>query len=188
MTDTSNVIPISRPKDPTAAERQRRFRARKREQERRNRGKQRHLPCHCVYVIRSEPGPVKIGKAINASKRLKDLQTSSPFPLSLEYVAGCGTESASGKIEKRAQKSLHEKQMSGEWFNVPVLEAIVAIETAASELGLGLKRWGPRFTVNVKVDAALQDDLIAAGFLRVDDKTERGIVEAIKRAVQGYTI
>jgi Meiotically up-regulated gene 113/MarR family len=178
-----------RPKDRTAAERKRRSRARLRGQRyRKRRQGQQEQKSYCVYVVKSEGGPVKIGKATNPRKRLKDLQTTSPFPLSLEYVAECDAESASDRIERLAHKNLQAKRMGGEWFDVLPVQASLALEIAAAELGLELKRWGPRFTVNVKIDPDLQCDLVAAGFLRPDDKTERGIVDAIKRAVQGYKL
>jgi len=143
---------------------------------------------YCVYVIKSEPGPVKIGKAKNPRQRLKELQTTSPFPLSLEYIGECNTESAGSRIERQAQKNLWKKRTNGEWFDATAGQAMIAIEMAAAELGLELRRWGPRFTVSVKIDPELQCDLIAAGFLQPSDKTERGIVDAIKKAAQGYKL
>jgi T5orf172 domain len=40
-----------------------------------------------IYVIQSEPGPVKIGVATNIRARLSALRTSSHDPLHLEYSA-----------------------------------------------------------------------------------------------------
>src|SRR5258708_2003505 len=139
---------------------------------------------HCVYVVKSEPGPVKIGKAVNPHRRLKELKTTSPSPLLLEYIGECGTESASDRIEKRAQHIVRTKRAIGEWFDVSTAEAVAAIEKAAGELGLELRRREVRFVVSVKIDHDLQRDLIAAGFLRSDDRTLRGVVDALKKSVQ----
>jgi hypothetical protein len=93
-----------------------------------------------VYVIKSSPGPVKIGKAVDPSSRLKILQTGAPFRLSLEKVCRCDDEKSAYKVEKSAQRVLRGKRLTGEWFDVSVDDAIAAIEEAVDKQKTELQR------------------------------------------------
>lgn len=64
-----------------------------------------------VYFIRSGDGPIKIGYSKNVQRRLKDLQTISPYPLSiLATYPGCPSD------ERRFHRLFAEHRLEGEWF------------------------------------------------------------------------
>lgn len=70
-----------------------------------------------VYVIHAlETTRYKIGRAEDPEKRLKELQTGSPFPLRvINVIDTCW--------DKRAERDLHntfgEYRVCGEWFDLP---------------------------------------------------------------------
>lgn len=78
-----------------------------------------------IYVIRSEPGPVKIGITGNVSRRLSYLRTASAVPLHLAYAGE--TEADVESVERQVHSILAERRMSGElrdgdgWKVVPVV-------------------------------------------------------------------
>lgn len=84
-----------------------------------------------VYVIAaSDEGPCKIGRASNVRRRLKQLQVSHHQRLIIQAEFETRHPSA-------AEWSIHHylaaKRMSGEWFNIPVAEAVkMAGEVTAS--------------------------------------------------------
>lgn len=65
-----------------------------------------------VYFIAAEPdGPIKIGYAKNAVRRLKALQTGSHVPLCL-----LATMPGGPAIERTIHRALADTRMDGEWF------------------------------------------------------------------------
>lgn len=68
--------------------------------------KQKH-----VYFIRSEPGEIKIGLAIDVQKRLRGLQTSHPYALTLLTAV-----KGSKEVECAYHKQFAEHRLHGEWF------------------------------------------------------------------------
>jgi len=67
-----------------------------------------------IYFIRIKDQPyVKIGFSKDVEKRLKQLQTSSPFDLEIIY-----TEFAAIEREKQLHEKYKEYQVKGEWFNI----------------------------------------------------------------------
>jgi hypothetical protein len=93
-----------------------------------------------VYVIKSEPGPVKIGIATKPKARFSEIQVASSVPLSLEYVGQCSEIVAAKQIEAKAHEILRSHHCRGEWFSVSTDEAIKAVMQAAEELGYKLRR------------------------------------------------
>jgi hypothetical protein len=93
-----------------------------------------------IYVVRSEPGPVKVGIATNPRARLSQLRTASAVPLHLDFAAE--TEGDARALERRAHAILAERRLAGEWFNIDSREAVAAVRRAAQELGVAL--YGPR--------------------------------------------
>jgi hypothetical protein len=82
-----------------------------------------------VYVIKGDHGRVKVGVSVDPKARLADLQTASPFKLSLEWV---GAVASSGfAIEDEAHKILDARRCEGEWFECPVEAAAAAVTAAA---------------------------------------------------------
>lgn len=89
-----------------------------------------------IYVVRSEPGPIKIGIAAHPRKRLSQLRTSSHVPLSLYYSAeGLGDVC---ELERRVHALLGEHRLAGEWFKIPVSRAVKSIKVAAIGMGIDL--------------------------------------------------
>jgi hypothetical protein len=86
-----------------------------------------------LYVITGDHERVKVGVSIDPNRRLAELQTGSPFPLRLAYVAV--TPGTGYDIEAEAKRTLNRYrcvQGSGdEWFNVPVEMAVAALSGAA---------------------------------------------------------
>jgi hypothetical protein len=93
-----------------------------------------------IYVVRSEPGPVKVGIATNPRARLSQLRTASAVPLHLDFAAE--TEGDARALERRAHALLAERRLAGEWFAVDSREAVAAVRRAAQELGFTLRRTG----------------------------------------------
>lgn len=89
-----------------------------------------------IYVISSEPGPVKIGIATAVKHRFSTLVTASSVPLSLDFVGECD---AAAEVEARAHAILRPLKTRGEWFNTPVSDAIAAVMQAAGELGYEIR-------------------------------------------------
>jgi hypothetical protein len=89
-----------------------------------------------IYVIRSEPGPVKIGIAGCPFSRLNSLRGGSPVPLYLDYAAE--VDGSHRALERRAHEILAENRVTGEWFNVETQKALAAVLRAANELGVAL--------------------------------------------------
>lgn len=64
-----------------------------------------------VYFIGSTDGPIKIGIALDVSKRLKGLQTSHPSKLAVLATTAGGREQ-----EKAYHCQFADSRMAGEWF------------------------------------------------------------------------
>jgi Meiotically up-regulated gene 113 len=90
-----------------------------------------------LYVITGDHERVKVGVSIDPNKRRAQLQTGSPFPLRIAYVAV--TPGTGYDIEGEAKRTLDRYRCpdgSGdEWFNVPVEMAVAAVNAAAFERG-----------------------------------------------------
>ena len=90
-----------------------------------------------LYVITGDHERVKIGVSIDPNKRRAQLQTGSPFPLRIAYVAV--TPGTDYDIEGEAKRTLDRYRCpdgSGdEWFNVPVEMAVAAVNAAAFKRG-----------------------------------------------------
>ena len=71
-----------------------------------------------IYVISSEMGPVKIGLSSDVRNRLKVLQTSFPYTLSISFQERIIRSSAEF-VEKKAHATLADRRMRGEWFSCP---------------------------------------------------------------------
>jgi hypothetical protein len=94
-----------------------------------------------VYVISGEHGRFKIGASDYPPRRLRELQTGSPFKLNLEFVGA--TEGFAYKIEAEAHFMLHQHRVEGEWFVVPLEVATSAVMAAAYRLGHTVKPIDP---------------------------------------------
>lgn len=91
-----------------------------------------------LYVVGHPNGPRKIGTSGKPKARLSSLRTSSPFPLSGEFLASCDATAAK-LIEARAHRALAPARQRGEWFGVSLEQAVSAVMRAAKELGFELR-------------------------------------------------
>lgn len=71
-----------------------------------------------VYFIQcgKQGGPIKIGKASDVEKRISELQTGSPFTLSLLAKIPCAGDKDAFRMEKWFHDRFHRKHIRGEWF------------------------------------------------------------------------
>jgi Meiotically up-regulated gene 113 len=90
-----------------------------------------------LYVITGDHERIKIGVSLDPNRRRAQLQTGSPFPLRIAYVAV--TPGTGYDIEGEAKRALDRYRCpdgSGdEWFNVPVEMAVAAVNAAAFKRG-----------------------------------------------------
>jgi hypothetical protein len=70
-------------------------------------------PGYIYFIENTHDSLIKIGKSLNPSKRLKELQTGSGFELRLIAQKYC---SKMLKMEQHLHKKFEEDQMEGEWF------------------------------------------------------------------------
>ena len=82
-----------------------------------------------VYIITSteNKGVSKIGRSRDPKKRLKNLQTGSPYKLHIQYTYGLLTRKSCLALERRVHKLLKADHLSGEWFNVEAKDAELVI-------------------------------------------------------------
>jgi mRNA-degrading endonuclease YafQ of YafQ-DinJ toxin-antitoxin module len=80
-----------------------------------------------VYFLQSEiGGPIKIGTAINAKKRLKEIQAVNPYKIEIVALIR-----GSYKEEKKFHKSFKEHRLHGEWF-----EPVESLNKLVKNLGI----------------------------------------------------
>jgi hypothetical protein len=164
-----------------------------------------------VYVIGTSAGPKKVGVAEDITQRLTRLQTGNPAPLKC-YHSRSVPKCIAAQVERAAHKLLSTKRVSGEWFDVELDEAKVAIDLAIAEAdekvlealqtGMGyagsltgiqlkagriLARWSvkdlaERSGIDVKDIQRIEKDKVPVG--NATTKT----VEGIQRALEGAGI
>lgn len=101
-----------------------------------------------LYVIRGTHGLVKIGMTMDPQARLAALQTGSPFPLELIYIAAV-PDDAGYAVEQAAHALLEQSRVSGEWFSCRPDRASQAVEQAAASLGIPLLRTPPELVERI---------------------------------------
>lgn len=89
-----------------------------------------------IYVIGPETGAVKIGIATDVQKRRSALQTGHPQRLSVLYQLPVHSKDAQS-IEAHAHWLMKDCRLSGEWFDISVVQAAQAIRRAAKEVASG---------------------------------------------------
>jgi len=89
-----------------------------------------------VYVISGDHGRQKIGSSDDPARRIKELQTGSPYALRFEFIGQCEAGSG-GQIEVGAHYALNQHKSPGgdEWFAVPPDIAMTAVMASAHRLG-----------------------------------------------------
>lgn len=84
-----------------------------------------------VYVIGTLSGPFKIGVATNLRNRLSSIQTGSHLKVSAAHSVVVPASHAYA-VEAHAHKLLKNVRLSGEWFNVSLVDAKSAVTQAIS--------------------------------------------------------
>jgi hypothetical protein len=71
-----------------------------------------------VYFIRcrGDKSRLKIGKAADPNRRLAELQTGCPYPMTLESKIKCRSEKHAFYVEKLAHVYFKDYRTQGEWF------------------------------------------------------------------------
>lgn len=77
-----------------------------------------------VYIMH-DGSAVKIGRAVDVRKRCKLLQTGNSRAIRVLFSAGVGTFSA--QVEGEMHRKFKSRNLSGEWFDISVKEALSAL-------------------------------------------------------------
>jgi hypothetical protein len=89
-----------------------------------------------VYAISDGHEHYKIGKAVDVSKRIKQLQTGNGRQLELAAYLPCPSEGIAYRVETAAKRSLADCQAVGEWFMCRGDYAVQALYEGADAVGL----------------------------------------------------
>lgn len=82
-----------------------------------------------IYIIGPVQGPFKIGYAADARSRLSNLQVGQAVELLIHYEEK--VESGRAKIiEKLIHRQLGHNRIRGEWFDIPLADAIAEVKYA----------------------------------------------------------
>lgn len=73
---------------------------------------------HCVYIVSDGSGCVKIGKASQLERRLRELQTANGNPLTLLASISVPSSEKAYALETYLHKLLKNSRANGEWFYV----------------------------------------------------------------------
>lgn len=80
----------------------------------------------CVYLIQEgDGGPVKIGVANHAARRLSMHQTGNPRPLRFVAAVGAARQDCIA-IERAALLAFRDRLIRGEWFEASARDEIIA--------------------------------------------------------------
>lgn len=71
-----------------------------------------------VYFIRDDNNLIKIGKAGNPYKRIKDFERGSTNTYELLYLIPCKDGKTAFNIEHKLHDNFAEKRLNGEWFDI----------------------------------------------------------------------
>ncbi len=72
-------------------------------------------------------GPIKIGISADATKRLRGLQTASPYELVLVSMFLVPNREFARLVETAAHDAMGENHMKGEWFDIEPWPAILTL-------------------------------------------------------------
>jgi hypothetical protein len=88
-----------------------------------------------VYFVRAKDHALmKIGKATDVGRRLKEIQTSCPYELEIMGVIKCKSEAHAFAVEKMAHEYLENSRTHGEWFrHNNRTEAVLRVVTNRAE-------------------------------------------------------
>lgn len=96
-----------------------------------------------ALVFNGEPcSPVKVGVAQDPSRRLRALQTATPYELCIAKLFQLPTRQAARFVEKMFHKCQPDQRMRGEWFDINPKAAceLVALDVATAIKTSGLNQ------------------------------------------------
>lgn len=83
---------------------------------------------HYIYAMRSESGPVKIGRSVNVKARRSNIQSDHGYKLSIVHVEPVAEDLCPNDAERECHRVLRDRRLLGEWFDATDEEAIMAIK------------------------------------------------------------
>lgn len=96
-----------------------------------------------VYLIGPESAsPLKVGIAANIDKRLCSLQIGNWQPLKVHHTVSV-TATQAAAVERHMHREFKAKRLRGEWFDIPLEDAKVALEEIAEAYALSRLRRSP---------------------------------------------
>ena len=99
-----------------------------------------------VYFITDGHGHIKIGKADDTGKRIRELQTGNPYKLSFLLTVMLDSITDAFELEQRLHSKFAQYRMEGEWFEAePVLEIIDTDMVKMGRFSFGGLRYGKPF-------------------------------------------
>ena len=91
---------------------------------------------HSIYLITTQnASPVKVGIAVDPSERFSCIQTSNFVALQLYRAWWVAGRQISTRIERDFKAHFGARCVRGEWFDVPLPEAVAFIEAAVRAIG-----------------------------------------------------
>lgn len=87
-------------------------------------------PPHYLYVIAAEAhphGPCKLGVSADPDQRLRRLQTGHPDRLRVYHREPVDADKVK-TLEKLLHRDLHHTRQRGEWFALPVADAVLHVQ------------------------------------------------------------
>lgn len=82
-----------------------------------------------VYVVGAPGGAIKIGIAVDVTKRLHGIQNGHPERLKVYYFSGILPPGTAREIERQCHQLLIGQRLSGEWFSAEWREAVALVKS-----------------------------------------------------------
>ena len=89
----------------------------------------RHVYVICFEDDKGLRGPVKVGVSAEPERRLRALQTASPYPLALAAAFYCPGGLAE-LVEQCIRDTERDRALMGEWFDIEPREAVQLVNLA----------------------------------------------------------
>ena len=86
------------------------------------------MPNFVYFIQEGQRGPVKIGRAVDPERRIRQLQTGNPTTLGLRHVLPGGP-----KLESALHRRFEPARIRGEWFGHRYLPVILAFAEGLAE-------------------------------------------------------
>ncbi len=79
---------------------------------------------HFIYVMGARNGPSKIGITSRPKSRLSTIGTYSPYKITGYWFFQCGDSFAARELERLILADLEHVRLSGEWVDLPFVDAL----------------------------------------------------------------